>query len=440
MGEMRQDARDKLAYRTFPHRLASELKADLRDEIREKRISTEDQCLDWLEQEERVDAPIQMFDNLRSIPLSLGPGELQLRDWRRYIRKYRRPLKQVEYWSESSEIRHLLRDVLPSYWKRRVEDEEKKRAKKRLAVRSMSLEDQHPRIMEYFRRNLGEPERMISMKNWAYVEVFGDTAGGCLLRLNNVEWRRGARLRMQMIPARMSLDSIVQYMSVELKRNSKNDAHIKDRHGNGNRERREDRKYRAFQENPTVGGDRSEDPGSEDGKTSSGGEYMTREDHDDAHFFAFLAHNTKAYGHGKGKWRKAPPRQGKEPRRIGNPPLSFTEYRRGHGECWVCYGKGRSHKNDHKTCKVSEEEKRAYFQAHPENVPKEKRIDEWEKRQHDGGRHVGSSHGGDRRIRQIDLVAESLRKATEDLKNVPERMGSQGPGDSQHDGAAVDRT
>ena len=264
-----------------------------------------------------------------------------------------------------------------------MEDEEKKRAKKRLAVRIMSPEDQHPRIMEYFRRNLREPDGMISMKNSVYVEVFGDTAGGRLLRLNNVEWRRGEKLRMQRIPGRMSLDSIVQYLSVELKLNSKNEAHIKDHHGNGNRERCDDRNYPAIQEDPTVGGDRSQDPGSEDGKTSPGGEYMTREDHEDAHFVAFVAHNTS---------------------------------------------------------KVYEEDKRAYFQAHPEKVPKEKRIDECKKRQADGGRHVGSSHGGDQRIRQIDEVAESLRKATEDLKNLQERMGSQGPGNSQHDGAAVNRT
>ena len=140
-----------------------------------------------------------------------------------------------------------MRAVLPSYLKKRVEDEEKKRAKKRLAVLIMSPEDQHPRIMEYFWRNLGEPGRMISMKNSVYVEVFGDTAGGHLLRLNNVKWRRGERLRRQMSPARMSLDSIVQYVSVELKLNSKKEAHIKDRHGNGNRERRDDRNYRAIQ-------------------------------------------------------------------------------------------------------------------------------------------------------------------------------------------------
>ena len=75
-GEMRQDARDKWVCRTFLHRLASELKADRRDPIREKRISTEEQCLDWLEQEERVDAPDQRLDNLWSIPLNLEPGEL----------------------------------------------------------------------------------------------------------------------------------------------------------------------------------------------------------------------------------------------------------------------------------------------------------------------------------------------------------------------------
>ena len=48
VGEMRfrSDTRDIRACRTFPHRLARELKADLRDTNREKRIRTEEQCLD----------------------------------------------------------------------------------------------------------------------------------------------------------------------------------------------------------------------------------------------------------------------------------------------------------------------------------------------------------------------------------------------------------
>ena len=101
----------------------------------------------------------------------------------------------------------------------------------------------------------------------------------------------------------------------------------------------------------------------------SGGEYMTREDHEDAHFFAFVAHNTKRYGPDKAKWRKSLPRQGKGAQRIGNHLLSFTDTRREHGGCWVCYAKGRSHKHDHVKYKVYEDDKPAYCQAHPEKVP-----------------------------------------------------------------------
>ena len=197
-----------------------------------------------------------------------------------------------------------------------------------------------------------------------------------------------------MILARMSLDSKVQYVSVELKLHSKTEGHIKDRHSHGNRDCREDRNYREVLDEPTISEDRNQSAGSEDGRTSSGGEYMTRENHEDAHFFASAAHNTTAYGHDKANWTKAPPRQEREPRRIGNFPFGFTEYQGKHGGCWGCYDKGRSHKHDHKTCKVYPEDKRAYFQGHPEEVPKKKRIDEWKKRQASGGRNVGLSHGG----------------------------------------------
>ena len=141
-------ARDKWACRTFPHLLAPKLKADLRDAIQEKMIRTEEQCLDWLEQEERVDTPNQKLDDLWAIPLNLERGELRLRVWRRYLRKYRPLLKQVEDWLEWGEIRHLLRDVLQAYWTKRVKHEQKKWANKRMAVRIMSPDEQHPGIIE----------------------------------------------------------------------------------------------------------------------------------------------------------------------------------------------------------------------------------------------------------------------------------------------------
>ena len=134
----------------------------------------------------------------------------------------------MEDWNESSEIRHLLKDVLPGHWKKRVEDEEKKRAKKRVAVRIMAPEDTHAGILEFFLQNLGEPSRMLGLKNAVYVEVFGDTMGQRLTRLNNAEWRRREPLRMQVIFACMSLDEIMKYITVELKLNAKKEAHVQD--------------------------------------------------------------------------------------------------------------------------------------------------------------------------------------------------------------------
>ena len=59
--------------------------------------------------------------------------------------------------------------------------------------------------------------------------------GQRLMRLNNVEWGRGEQLRMQVIFARMSLHEIVKYITVELKLNAKNEAHVQDRQGQGHR-------------------------------------------------------------------------------------------------------------------------------------------------------------------------------------------------------------
>ena len=247
---------------------------------------------------------------------------------------------------------------------------------------------------------------MISLKNFLCVEAFGETAGRHLLPLNNVEWRCGGKLKLQMIPARMSLDSITQYVSVELKLNSPNEAHIKDRHIHGNHYRREYRHHREVQDDR---GGCSED---------AGGGSMTLEDHEEAHFVVFVAHNTKEHGQDKSKWRRAPPRggMGTPPQRIHNPPLSFKEYPRERDGCWICYGKNLPHKHNHKTCKIYAEDKKASFQAHPEKVPKETRIEVWKRGQSAGGRSGGQGHGGDRRIQQIQEVADYLMRGMEALK------------------------
>ena len=299
VGKMRGAPRDKWVCRTFPHRLAQDLKEELRVQIREGVIQTEPALLLWLEDEERVDVPNQKLEDLWSIPLPLERGELRVREWNRYIRKYRRSLKLVKDWNEASGIRHLLKDVLPGHWKRRVEDEERKRAKKRVAVRIMASEDTHAGNMEFFRRNLGEPSRMLGLKNVVYVEVFGDTMGQKLMRLNNAEWRRGEPLRMQVIFARMSLEEIVKYITVELKLNAKNEAHVQDRQGHVHRGHREDRQHREVQ-GDTV---RTAEEASEIGQdlwTAT-----TQEDHEEAQMFAFVAHNMKENGQDRSGTRRS---------------------------------------------------------------------------------------------------------------------------------------
>ena len=42
---------------------------------------------------------------------------------------------------------------------------------------------------------------MISLKNSVYVGVFGEAAGGRFLPINNVQWRREQKLKLQKIPA-----------------------------------------------------------------------------------------------------------------------------------------------------------------------------------------------------------------------------------------------
>ena len=439
---MKGAPRDEWVCRTFPHRLAQDLKEELRDQIREGLIQTEQACLQVLEDEERVDAPNQKLEDLWSILLPLERGELRVREWNRYIRKYRRSLKLVEDWNESSEIRHLLKDVLPSHRKKKVEDEEKERAKKRGALQIMASEDTHPGIMEFFWRNLGEPGRMLGLKN--AVEVFGDTMGQRLMRLNSVEWGRGEPLRMQVIFARMSLDEIVKYITVELKLNAKNEAHVQDRQGHGHRGHREDSQHREVKED-TVG---TAEEGSGSGKDLRNA--TTREGHEEAHFFTFVAHNMKEHGQDRSRWNRLDLRfnkNRKEPRRIGNPPLSFREYRSQHDGCWVCYGKGNNHAHDHRHSKVYEADKKAYFTAHPDKKPKEQRIADRKAKSGDGGKGQGKGQGKgggkgyggrpgpDGRVRSIEEVAEEMLKTLEELK--AQQRGGQSLGGTQQEGAAA---
>ena len=212
---------------------------------------------------------------------------------------------------------------------------------------------------------------------------------------------------------------------------------MQDRHGHGQRGHREDRHHREIQEDTAN----SAEDGSESGQDHWTG---SREDHEEAHFFAFVAHNVRENGQDRSRWNQVGP--SKKPRRIGNPTLSFREYRSQYDGCWVCYGKGNNHAHDHRQCKVYEADKKAYFAAHPEKKPKEQRIADWMAKGGDGGkgqgkgqgkgrgRGYGGGPGQDRRVRSIEEVAEDMLRTLEELK--AQQRGGQSPGGSQPGGAA----
>ena len=138
----------------------------------------------------------------------------------------------------------------------------------------------------------------------------------------------------------------------------------------------------------------------------------------------------KEHGQDRSRWNRLDPRtkNRKEPRRNGNPPLSFREYRSQHDGCWICYGKGNNHAHDHQHCKVYEDDKKTHFAAHPDKKPREQRIADWKAKGGDGGKGQGKGQGKggrkgyvggpgpDRRVRSNEEVAEDMLRTLEELK------------------------
>ena len=61
-------------------------------------------------------------------------------------------------------------------------------------------------------------------------------------------------------------------------------------------------------------------------------------------------------------WKKM---EKKDPRRIGDPPLSFGEFIRAHPQgCFVCYGRKKGFNHDHRTCPTHQADTEAYKKAH----------------------------------------------------------------------------
>ena len=115
------------------------------------------------------------------------------------------------------------------------------------------------------------------------------------------------------------------------------------------------------------GGESAMDPAG-----TEGGEALDDEDDDDepaeTAVCAFVANNLNA-GSNRGSWKPLQKgwrkKEKKEPRRMGDPPLSFGEFIRAHPQgCFLCYGRTKGFNHDHQTCPVHKADTEVYKKVH----------------------------------------------------------------------------
>ena len=303
-----------------------------------------------------MDAPQVAAKRWKSIKLEHDGREIRLRDWRDFRGKYTLYRRNVEDWNEGDEQAHLL-SMLPEAWIKRVTKEESKRAKSSHTVKMMLPKEYHTNVVAWTRKNVSRDVKRHSLRNALLITVSGDREKTAMWRLDECELR-GQTIRLQAIPARMSCDEILEWVGEEVLKEYRNLHHTRGL-------RPGDRDVNYVGEGP--GGEAAMDPAG-----AGGDETLVDDDDDDepaeVAVCAFVAKNLSA-GSKPGNWK--PLQQGwrkqekRDPRRIGDPPLSFGEFIRAHPQgCFVCYGRKRGFNHDHRTCPVHKADTEAYKKAH----------------------------------------------------------------------------
>ena len=232
--------------------------------------------------------------------------------------------------------------MLPEAWIKRVTKEEAKRAKSNHTVKMMLPKEYHTNVVAWTRKNVAWDVRRHSLRNALLITVSGDREKTAMWRLDDCDVS-GGTIRLQAIPARMSCDEVLEWVGEEVLKEYRNLYHTR-----GLRPGNCDVNY--------VG----EGPGREaamDPAGADGDEALVKDDDDDEPaemaVCAFVAHNRA--GSNRGSWKPLQPgwkkKEKRDPRRTGDPPLSFGEFIRAHPQgCFVCYGRKKGFNHDHRTC------------------------------------------------------------------------------------------
>ena len=264
--------------------------------------------------------------------------------------------RNVEDWNEGDEQARLL-SLLPEAWIKRVTKEEAKRAKSNHTVKMMPPKEYHSNVVAWARRNVARDVKRHSLRNALLITVSGDREKTAMWRLDECDVS-GQTIRLQAFPARMSCDEILEWVGEEVLKEYRNLHHTRGL-------RSGDRNVNYVGEGP--GGEAAIEPAGADGD-----ETLVDDDDDDepaeVAVCAFVANNLSA-GNNRRRWKPLQPgwkkKEKRDPRRIGDPPLSFGEFIRAHPQgCFVCYGRKKGFNHDHRTCPTHKADTEAYKKAH----------------------------------------------------------------------------
>ena len=347
---------ERYVFKRFRYRLPEVLQELYFVATKERENKTLKEAKKWLNEQERVDAPQVAAKRWKSIKVQHDGREIRLRDWRDFRGQYIRFRRNVEDWNEGDEQARLL-SMLPEAWIKRVTKEEAKRAKSNHTVKMMLPKEYHTNVVAWTRKNVARDVKRQSLRNALLITVTGDREKTAMWRLDECDGS-GQTIRPQAIPARMSCDEILEWVGEEVLKEYRNLHHTRGL-------RPGDRDVNYVGEGP--GGEAAMDPAGADGD-----EPLVADDDDDEPaemaVCAFLASNLNA-GSNRGSWKPLQKgwkkKEKKDPRRIGDPALSFGEFIRAQPQgCFVRYGRNKGFNHDHRTCPIHKADTEAYKKVH----------------------------------------------------------------------------
>ena len=216
---------ERYVFRRFTYSLSEVLGELYFVATKEGRIKTLKEAKNWLNEQERVDAPQVAAKRWKSIKLEHDGRGIRLRDWRDFRGKYTLFRRNVEDWNEVDEQARLL-SMLPEAWSKRVTKEESKRARSNHTVKMMLPKEYHTNVVAWTRKNVAQDVKRHSLRNALLITVSGDREKTAKWRLDECELS-GQTIRLQAIPARMSGNEILEWVGEEVLKEYRNLHHTR---------------------------------------------------------------------------------------------------------------------------------------------------------------------------------------------------------------------